>query len=200
MAIVSSAETPAEPDPYGPFEANPNIPTRDFRYVQDLHLVRLQTAPVLGARTRKIRFIVDGDYRTIWSDIDMTGRDNDDPAWHEVVVPRGYCTDFATVPRPLRWVVGQIGPWAEASVVHDYLCDAWKWQGKDWDPARRFWADRLMKVTMDRTGIGFTRIAIYGAITAYRLWLSLRYWAGTPPEISRDRGDYIIDLDKDGAA
>ena len=39
-----------------------------------------------------------------------------------IVVPAGFLTDFASIPRPLWSLVGDPGgPWAPAAVVHDYL-------------------------------------------------------------------------------
>lgn len=38
-------------------------------------------------------------------------------------VPAGFVTDFATVPRLLRWVASETGTWTLAAVLHDYLCD-----------------------------------------------------------------------------
>lgn len=39
-----------------------------------------------------------------------------------IIVPAGFLTDFASIPRPLWSLVGDPGgPWAPAAVVHDYL-------------------------------------------------------------------------------
>lgn len=37
------------------------------------------------------------------------------------VVPAGYVTDFASVPRLLWWLVPQSGRWNPAAIVHDWL-------------------------------------------------------------------------------
>ena len=34
-------------------------------------------------------------------------------------VPKFTSTDFASVPSPLRGLMGRVGPWTEASIVHD---------------------------------------------------------------------------------
>ena len=39
-------------------------------------------------------------------------------AW---TVPRGYVTDFATVPAGLQWLVPRSGRYTPAAIVHDYL-------------------------------------------------------------------------------
>jgi hypothetical protein len=36
-------------------------------------------------------------------------------------VPQGYVTDFASVPRPFRWLVPKSGKYNQAAVVHDYI-------------------------------------------------------------------------------
>lgn len=40
-----------------------------------------------------------------------------------IIVPVGYVTDFASVPRGLWNVFPPLGPWARAAIVHDYICD-----------------------------------------------------------------------------
>ena len=38
-----------------------------------------------------------------------------------IVVPPHFVTDFASVPRPFRWLAPPDGPYAAASVIHDWL-------------------------------------------------------------------------------
>ncbi len=40
----------------------------------------------------------------------------------EIIVPRGYRSDFATIPWYARSFLPPSGLWREAAVVHDYLC------------------------------------------------------------------------------
>lgn len=40
-----------------------------------------------------------------------------------IVVPKGYCTDFASIPRFFHRVLNPVGPHGKAAVVHDWLCD-----------------------------------------------------------------------------
>jgi len=42
---------------------------------------------------------------------------------NEIEIPRGYTTDFASVPRLFWWFIPPHGHSAEASVAHDYLYD-----------------------------------------------------------------------------
>jgi hypothetical protein len=38
------------------------------------------------------------------------------------VVPAGFRTDFATVPRPVAWLVPRFGAYTLAAILHDWLC------------------------------------------------------------------------------
>ncbi|SNR67531.1 DUF1353 domain-containing protein [Blastococcus mobilis] len=38
------------------------------------------------------------------------------------VVPAGYCTDFATVPRVVSWLFPRFGAYTLAAILHDWLC------------------------------------------------------------------------------
>ena len=186
-----------EKDPYIAFEANPDSAVRDFRYKEGLFLRRLKEAPKRGAGSKKVRFIVSEDYTALWSTKDMTGRKDCDPDWVEVTVPKGYLTDFASVPWYGRVLVSRIGPWAEASVIHDYLCDAWKWQGGNWDFARRCWSDQLMNVAMARTDAGWARHVIFVAVSLYGYWQWVQNRFGFAKPVHRDRASYFEDLGSD---
>lgn len=39
-----------------------------------------------------------------------------------IIVPTGYETDFASIPRIARSLIPQVGKHVHAAVVHDYLC------------------------------------------------------------------------------
>jgi hypothetical protein len=38
------------------------------------------------------------------------------------VVPQGFVTDFASVPRPLTWLIPRYGRYTKAAILHDWLC------------------------------------------------------------------------------
>ncbi|MEM6609537.1 MAG: DUF1353 domain-containing protein [Pseudomonadota bacterium] len=142
--------------------------------------------------SNKVRFIVDRDYTALWSEEEVTDHAEEQTRWHKVVVPRGYYTDFASVPKIFRGIVSRIGPWVEASVVHDYLCDAWKWDdNEEWDFARRRWADRLMVVAMRKAGIRWRLHLICAAITFFAYYQLLQNTFGLAPQFSRDKSDYF---------
>ncbi|WP_254790870.1 DUF1353 domain-containing protein [Blastococcus tunisiensis] len=44
--------------------------------------------------------------------------------WQVFVVPKGFETDFATVPRLVTWLVPRFGAYTRAAVLHDWLCTA----------------------------------------------------------------------------
>jgi hypothetical protein len=40
-----------------------------------------------------------------------------------LVIPAGIDTDFASIPRGLRWLIPRVGDHAMAAVMHDWLCE-----------------------------------------------------------------------------
>jgi hypothetical protein len=42
--------------------------------------------------------------------------------WDRFVVPAGFRTDFATVPRVVSWLVPRFGAYTLAAILHDWLC------------------------------------------------------------------------------
>lgn len=48
-----------------------------------------------------------------------------DPFW-TVTAPVGFQTDFASIPWPIKLVFKPNGPYAQAAVIHDYLCVLYK--------------------------------------------------------------------------
>ncbi len=104
---------------------------------------------IVGARFR-ITVLVDGERR-------------------EVAVPPGLITDLTSVPRFVRWVVGRVGPWLEAAIVHDYLYIAWQdIQGRRPLERDRLFADRIMLEAMRTSEVGLVRrTVIYAAVRVF---------------------------------
>lgn len=130
------------------------------RYDSPLLLLRLQNAPAdrRGA-AEDADYIVAKDFAVSWR---PAGQD-----WVQIVVPAGMLTDLTSVPRPLRWVVGRVGPWLEAAIVHDYLYIAWQdLPDRGARQADRRFADDLMYAAM--------RAAKVVAPMAWLIWLSVR--------------------------
>ena len=78
-----------------------------------------------------------------------------------VSVPKGFVTDFASIPFYLRWLVGPTGPYGMAAVVHDFLY---------WDQrCGKTAADHAFRRAMEeakvsaplRTGL-YTAVALFG--------------------------------------
>lgn len=62
-----------------------------------------------------------------------------------IVVPRGFVTDFASVPRALHSVIGPTGRYTNAAIVHDYLY---------WiQTCSRGQSDNLMAIAMREAGV-----------------------------------------------
>jgi hypothetical protein len=74
-----------------------------------------------------------------------------------VPVPRGFVTDFASIPRPFWSVLPRWGKYGPAAVVHDYLY---------WDQrCTREQADRMLYLSMQESSVNwFWRLVIYRAV------------------------------------
>lgn len=83
-----------------------------------------------------------------------------------VRVPKGYETDFASIPRPAWWLLPPTGAWRRAAVFHDYLCDI---------GTPRFLTDAIFRHIMEETGVKvWQRVVIYYTVRSY--WLCWGRW------------------------
>ncbi len=85
--------------------------------------------------------------------------------WETFTVPAGFDTNFASVPRPLWWLVPRYGRHTKAAVVHDWL----------WHEARegRFDkcdADGIFRRAMRELRVGFVR--------RWMMWAAVRLASG----------------------
>ena len=62
-----------------------------------------------------------------------------------VIVPRGFVTDFASIPRPLRLLLPKTGTYGNAAIVHDYLY--WR------QDCSRSQSDNIMAIAMIEEGV-----------------------------------------------
>lgn len=76
------------------------------------------------------------------------------------VVPRGFETDFASIPRALRWLIPTVGRYNLAALIHDYLYDN--------RIKSRQYADRVFLYVMIKSGV--TRVKAYTMYYAVRLF------------------------------
>ena len=75
-------------------------------------------------------------------------------------VPRGFVTDFASVPRFLWPIFPPAGPWAEAAVIHDYLYSL--------PNCSRFLADAIFRECMYQLGVPlWRRVSAYYAVRLF---------------------------------
>ena len=82
-----------------------------------------------------------------------------------VEVPKGFVTDFASIPWPFSLLVRPDGEAAYPAIIHDYLY---------WEQTRsRSAADQVFKFAMEDFGItGAAITTIYAAVD----WLGQKYW------------------------
>jgi hypothetical protein len=87
------------------------------------------------------------------------------------IVPAGYVTDFASVPRFLHWLVSPYGPYTNAAIVHDWLIT-------DCIPAElvtSYDTDGIFRRIMQELGVSFPlRWTMWAAVRAGALFNSRR--------------------------
>jgi len=72
---------------------------------------------------------------------------------HETfVVPAGFTTDFASVPKALTWLVPRYGRYTKAAILHDYLWGLCREGRFDWTDA-----DGLLRRAMRELDVPFLR-------------------------------------------
>jgi len=67
----------------------------------------------------------------------------------EFIVPKGFKTDFATVPPIFTWLIPTYGLYTKAAILHDYLCKKKIISRAD--------ADGIFRRTMRELGVSFIR-------------------------------------------
>lgn len=81
------------------------------------------------------------------------------------VVPAGFTTDFASVPRMFVWLLPSYGRWTQAAILHDYL----------WDLARKgsfrkYDADGIFNRALRELGVPYLR--------RWVMWAAVRLASG----------------------
>lgn len=87
-----------------------------------------------------------------------------------ITVPAGYCTDFATVPRPLWSILPPVGRYGKAAVIHDYLCDTEERPRKESDMIFRE-AMEVLNVTPWKITIMYLGVRLWSISAPFRQWL-----------------------------
>ena len=86
-------------------------------------------------------------------------------------VPKGFTTDFASVPRPFTWLLPRYGKWTHAAVLHDWLWEECRRQrsgGTCGTPLSFYDADGIFVRAMRELGVPFMR--------RWTMWAAVR-WA-----------------------
>jgi hypothetical protein len=116
------------------------------------------TSRFVGDLNVKLRkYPVDGKWFKLISSFDYYA--DDGRIW---TVPSGIDTDFASIPRGLRWLIPRVGDHGMAAVLHDWLCE------KKIVPRKR--ADKLFLEGMKTSGVGWIkRRTMYFAVRSYSI-------------------------------
>jgi Protein of unknown function (DUF1353) len=94
------------------------------------------------------------------------------------VVPKGFQTDFASVPRAFVWLLPRYGRYTKASILHDYLCVESKAGRFDRDDA-----DGIFRRAMRELGVSFLRRwLMWAAVAAATQWVRIRSGKGPAPK------------------
>jgi len=91
----------------------------------------------------------------------------------EITVPKGFTTDFASIPRAVWVIYKPYGKtYGKAAVIHDYL---YATQKHDGHPIERKWADQVFLEAMKVLGANwFRRTAMYQSVR----WFAGAAWEG----------------------
>ena len=85
--------------------------------------------------------------------------------YKSVIVPAGFESDLATIPRPLWVFFPPFGRYARAAVIHDYIYINMR------ELMTRKAADKIFKSIMIEDGVGvITRNILYRAVRAAGWW------------------------------
>jgi hypothetical protein len=85
--------------------------------------------------------------------------------WERFVVPAGFRTDFATVPRPVTWLVPRFGAYTLAAILHDWLIT----EGIRTGAVTSRQADGLFRRVMRESGVPVLR--------RWLMWAGVRWGA-----------------------
>lgn len=81
----------------------------------------------------------------------------------EIVVPAGFDTDLASVPKFARWFASVDGPWTPAAVIHDFLYV--RASKRDYGHITRADADYIFREAMKVCGVpSYKRWAMWSAV------------------------------------
>lgn len=99
---------------------------------------------------------VDGKLWEVQESVTYKGRDG------SFVVPPGFRTDFASIPRLVVWLIPRYGIYTRAAILHDFLCST--------RPVSRADADGLFRRSMRELGVSVPR--------RWMMWAGVRAASG----------------------
>ncbi|MGZ8751448.1 MAG: DUF1353 domain-containing protein [Acidimicrobiia bacterium] len=97
------------------------------------------------------------------------------------VVPAGFETDFASVPRVFVWLLPRYGKYTKAAILHDWLCA--RVRARTFDRAD---ADGLFRRSMRELGVPFVR--------RWLMWAAVRWGAGARSLVAPGFGQLLLVL------
>lgn len=84
-----------------------------------------------------------------------------------IIVPRGFETDLASIPRIVTPIIPINGHHRAPAIVHDYLC-------RTWSISQRDLADRIFLEAMKERGVErWRRTLMYLAVAGLTQWLKI---------------------------
>jgi len=116
-----------------------------------------------------VRVVGDSDFALVEP---LTYRGNRDT----FVVPAGFVTDFASVPRLVTWLLPRYGAYTRAAILHDHL-----WERDDVTKAD---ADGLFRRAMRELGVSAPR--------RWMMWAAVRTASGMRGAAARDWIAYLL--------
>lgn len=91
-----------------------------------------------------------------------------DLAQCEIVVPAGYSTDFASIPRIFQNIIQVNGRHRKPAVLHDYLCDSKKLFGMP-----QGFADKIFREAMEVVDVDFVESKVmYRMVRRYQMTMA----------------------------
>ena len=174
------------PEFENPYPSKP-VKITYFRYDNALILLRLVDKQKVKFSSKKdSKYIVAANYTVTWfKSCEDTGT--------QITVPRGMISDLTSVPKIFRPIIGRVGPWLEAVIVHDFLTIAWRtYDGKNSAMRRRF-SDHIMWVAMNEANVGWKKYLIYFAIRVWAFWE--KNFLGYINIDPKKQNDLYVDLD-----
>lgn len=102
-----------------------------------------------------------------------------------IIVPRGYVTNFGTIPRWFSWIVSPT-QLREAAIVHDWLCnESFGDEPTTTSGFSRWLADAILYEAMARLGFSwFKRSLVFVAVRGWSIATHQHGWPEQPEEIT----------------